>query len=69
MQSPCTSKASATATRAKQSRSTRASLSKARWEDNPLAQVDLFRLENGKIVEHWDNSEPALPDEMNSGKF
>ena len=46
-----------------------ATLSKARWDDNPLAQVDLFRLADGKIVEHWDNFEPALPDEMNSGKF
>lgn len=46
-----------------------ATLSRASWEGEPLAQADLFRLENGKVVEHWDNSEPALPDEMNSGKF
>lgn len=39
------------------------------------AQVDLFRLEDGMIVEHWDNAEP-VPDHssspeysVNSGKF
>lgn len=37
----------------------------------PYCQVDLFRVESGKIVEHWDLSEPVPPaDEwVNSGKF
>jgi len=48
-----------------------ATLCKASWEGQPLAQVDLFRLEGGKIVEHWDNSEAVPPREewVNSGKF
>ncbi|MEU7973684.1 nuclear transport factor 2 family protein [Micromonospora sp. NPDC049089] len=24
------------------------------WAPNPVAIVDIFRLENGRIVEHWD---------------
>ena len=48
-----------------------ATLCKASWEGAPLAQVDIFRLEDGKVVEHWDNSEPVPPEEewANSGKF
>ena len=36
-----------------------------------FAVFDLFRLENGLIVEHWDNMEPILPPDQwgNSGKF
>ena len=35
-----------------------------------LAVFDLFRVEDGRIVEHWDNTEP-LPEgpQPNSGKF
>ncbi len=48
-----------------------ATLNRARFEDQDLCQVDIFRVENGKIVEHWDNSEPVPPQEewANSGKF
>ena len=48
-----------------------ATLCKAFWESQPFAQVDIFRLENGKVVEHWDNTEPVPPEEQwaNSGKF
>lgn len=48
-----------------------ATLCKATWEDKPYAQVDLFRLQDGLIVEHWDNVEPVPPeaDWVNSGKF
>ncbi|MFC1906529.1 nuclear transport factor 2 family protein [Chloroflexota bacterium] len=48
-----------------------ATLCKARWEGRLFAQVDIFRIEDGKIVEHWDNAEPVLPEEdsVNSGKF
>lgn len=35
-----------------------------------LAVFDLFRVEDGKIVEHWDNSEPVPQGvQPNSGKF
>ena len=35
------------------------------------AQYDIFRLENGKIVEHWDNKGvmPKVEDLTNRGKF
>ncbi|ORP02517.1 polyketide cyclase [Streptococcus mitis] len=35
------------------------------------AQYDIFPLENGKIVEHWDNMEvmPKVEDLTNRGKF
>lgn len=48
-----------------------ATLCKARWEGAPYAQVDLFRIEDGLIVEHWDNAEPVPPEDewVNSGKF
>jgi predicted SnoaL-like aldol condensation-catalyzing enzyme len=48
-----------------------ASLCKALWKGQPYAQVDIFRIEEGKVVEHWDNAEPvpAEEDSVNSGKF
>lgn len=41
------------------------------WNDISYAAFDIFRLENGLIVEHWDNVE-VVPDPatlVNSGKF
>lgn len=48
-----------------------ATLCKAFWEGQPFAQVDIFRIEDSKIVEHWDNAEPVPPKDewVNSGKF
>jgi predicted SnoaL-like aldol condensation-catalyzing enzyme len=48
-----------------------ATLCRAQWDGNPYAQVDIFRLENGLVVEHWDNVEPVPPasEWVNSGKF
>ena len=48
-----------------------ATLSRARWMGIPYAQADLFRLEDGMVVEHWDAAEPVpTPDvARNSGKF
>lgn len=48
-----------------------ATLSRATWGSEEYAQADLFRLENGKIVEHWDAAEPvpAKQELANSGKF
>ncbi len=50
-----------------------ATLSKTNWDDGKLnqdyAQVDIFRIENGKVVEHWDNIEPVPENDVNSGKF
>ena len=46
-----------------------ATLCKVSWEGNPLAQVEIVRLEGGKIVEHWDNVEPVPDSDVNSGKF
>lgn len=48
-----------------------ATLCRATREGKPYAQVDIFRIEDGKIVEHWDNAEPVPPENewVNSGKF
>lgn len=50
-----------------------ATLCKANWNDGKrnqdYAQVDLYRIEAGKIVEHWDNVEPVPAHSVNSGKF
>ena len=43
----------------------------AQIDGDAYAQYDIFRLENGKIVEHWDNKEimPKVEDLTNRGKF
>ena len=48
-----------------------ATLCRANWEGAPYAQADLFRIEDGLVVEHWDAAEPIGPEEewANSGKF
>ncbi|MFW2334082.1 nuclear transport factor 2 family protein, partial [Ilumatobacter sp.] len=48
-----------------------ASMSKMRLGDTDMAVIDLFRVENGLIVEHWDVMEEITPEEtwVNSGKF
>ena len=47
------------------------SYSKATLNGTELAVFDIFRIENGKIVEHWDNMEPIPPRKewKNTGKF
>ncbi len=47
------------------------SFSKIVIEGNEFAGFDLFRIEDGMIVEHWDNKEPIPPraELANSGKF
>ena len=47
------------------------SYSKMLLGESPYAIFDLYRIENGKIVEHWDNMELILPGDQwgNSGKF
>jgi len=47
------------------------SYSKATFNGQELAVFDIYRIENGKIVEHWDNMEPIPPREewANTGKF
>jgi predicted SnoaL-like aldol condensation-catalyzing enzyme len=45
--------------------------SRVEFGSDELAVFDIFRLENGLIVEHWDNMEPIPSPEQarNSGKF
>jgi len=31
------------------------------WGPKPLVAVDIFRIENGKVVEHWDVMQEAVP--------
>jgi len=47
------------------------SYSKGIYNNQELAMFDIFRCENGKIVEHWDNMESIPPrgEWANSGKF
>jgi len=47
------------------------SYSKIVINGNEFAGFDIFRIENGMIVEHWDNKEPIPPraELTNSGKF
>ena len=48
-----------------------AALSKMHFVGTDMAVIDLFRVEDGLIVEHWDVMEeiPAREDLVNSGKF
>ncbi|MGH1428644.1 MAG: nuclear transport factor 2 family protein [Arenicella sp.] len=48
-----------------------ATLCRASFNKQEYAQVDLFRLEESLIVEHWDAAEPVPAKEalVNSGKF
>ena len=48
-----------------------ATLCRARLADTPFAQADLFRIEDGLMVEHWDGAEPIGPESewANLGKF
>lgn len=45
------------------------SLSKANYNGKPFCVFDIFRMEAGQIVEHWDNMEPILEKDVNGGKF
>ena len=47
------------------------SYSKATLDGVEIAVFDIFRIANGKIVEHWDNMEPipARSEWKNTGKF
>lgn len=48
-----------------------AALSKMSLGDTEMAVIDLFRVDNARIVEHWDVMEAIQPQEtwVNSGKF
>lgn len=48
------------------------SVSEGSFANQPTSFYDLFRVENGKIAEHWDIIEPILPKEEHkneNGKF
>jgi len=41
-----------------------------RWKDDPgLGVVDIYRLENGKIVEHWDVVQDVPTEPVNSNSM
>ncbi|SFD42204.1 nuclear transport factor 2 family protein [Algibacter pectinivorans] len=48
------------------------SVSEGTFAGNPTSFYDLFRIENGKIAEHWDTIETILPEQdrkNDNGKF
>lgn len=48
------------------------SVSEGKFAGKPTSFYDLFRIENGKIAEHWDTIETILPEaerKNNNGKF
>ena len=46
-------------------------LSKMNFAGTDMAVIDIFRVDDGRIVEHWDVMEEILPEDqwVNSGKF
>lgn len=46
-----------------------ATLSEVTLKEVPYAWVDVFRLKDQKIVEHWDINEQVKEHDVNSGKF
>ena len=47
-------------------------ISEGSFADKPTSFYDLFRVESGKIVEHWDVMETILPKDQwqnSNGKF
>lgn len=46
-----------------------ATLCRVDRQGTQYAQVDIFRIADGRIVEHWDNAEPVPENDVNSGKF
>jgi predicted SnoaL-like aldol condensation-catalyzing enzyme len=46
-------------------------LSEVDWTGTPMAVFDIFRLQDGQIIEHWDVAEPipSPAEANNSGKF
>ena len=45
-------------------------MSEGKFGDQPTSFYDLFRVTDGKIVEHWDTIETIPPrSEWNIGKF
>jgi predicted SnoaL-like aldol condensation-catalyzing enzyme len=46
--------------------------SEGSYNEQPTSFYDLFRVENGKIAEHWDTIEPIPPEtewQNQNGKF
>ena len=48
-----------------------ATLCRATWAGTPVAHVDIFRVQEDRIVEHWDLTEVVPPEDerVNSGSF
>ncbi|XEC93978.1 stalk domain-containing protein [Paenibacillus tarimensis] len=47
-------------------------MSEVNFDGQPTAVYDMYRIENGKIAEHWDIVEPILPEDQranSNGKF
>jgi predicted SnoaL-like aldol condensation-catalyzing enzyme len=38
------------------------------WSEKPMVAIEIFRVKNGKFIEHWDVMQEEVPAEMTASK-